>query len=87
MSTSVFVHVSASDNYLVCQDVSAEIFFCLSSEGVSSVTRPGLCVQECIHSVLLDSILSPTSLVVFIYKQLLSSSDPSASDLKMYSAH
>lgn len=36
-------HVSACDNYLVCVDVSPEIFLCLSSGRASSPTRPGLC--------------------------------------------
>lgn len=40
VSAFVFAYVSVCDNYLVCLDVSAEIFLCLSSAGASSATRP-----------------------------------------------
>lgn len=39
------------DNYLVCADVLAEIFLCLSSERASSATRPGLCGLDVLHCV------------------------------------
>lgn len=39
------------DNYLVCADVSAEIFLCLSSESASSATRPGLSGLDVLHCV------------------------------------
>lgn len=39
------------DNYLVCADVSAEIFLCLSSERASSATRPGLGGLDVLHCV------------------------------------
>lgn len=57
MSVSVHVRrerrtrVSLRDNYLVCADVSAEIFLCLSSERASSATRPGLCSLDVLHCV------------------------------------
>lgn len=50
--------MAACDNDLVCVDVSAEIFLCLSSGRASPPTGPGLCGEDLTCSVALGSAVT-----------------------------
>lgn len=49
-------HVCVCDNYLVCVDVSAEIFFCLSSEKSFLCDQTGTVIKICVSRCVTENV-------------------------------